>query len=102
MTKTPEAGKHTPGSCIAWRPVDQTMRGMVKGCKQDIAIRDTEKNLIYGVLYGGFEEASAAQNVFLAAPDLLEALEGVIRVADRQTVEFDAARKAIAKARVHS
>jgi hypothetical protein len=33
-----------------------------------------------------------------AAPDLLAALLGVLRVADRQTVEFDAARAAIAKA----
>ena len=33
-----------------------------------------------------------------AAPDLLEALKGVMRVADRATVEFDAARAAIAKA----
>jgi hypothetical protein len=33
-----------------------------------------------------------------AAPDLLEALLGVLRVADRATVEFDAARTAIAKA----
>lgn len=33
-----------------------------------------------------------------AAPDLLEALRGVLRVADRATDEFDAARAAIAKA----
>lgn len=33
-----------------------------------------------------------------AAPDLLAALEGVLRVADRQTTEFDAARAAILKA----
>lgn len=33
-----------------------------------------------------------------AAPDLLLALQGVLRVADRATVEFDAARAAIAKA----
>lgn len=31
--------------------------------------------------------------------DLLAALEGVVRVADRATVEFDAARAAIAKAK---
>ncbi|MGE8630408.1 hypothetical protein [Achromobacter denitrificans] len=34
-----------------------------------------------------------------AAPCLLAALEGVLRVADRATVEFDAARAAIAKAK---
>lgn len=33
-----------------------------------------------------------------AAPDLLAALLGVLRVADRKTDEFDAARAAIAKA----
>jgi hypothetical protein len=33
-----------------------------------------------------------------AAPDLLAALQGVVRVADRATDEFDAARAAIAKA----
>lgn len=34
----------------------------------------------------------------LVASTLLEALKGVLRVADRQTVEFDAARDAIALA----
>ena len=38
-------------------------------------------------------------NLIAAAPELLAALEGVLRVADRQTDEFDAARAAIAKAR---
>jgi hypothetical protein len=33
--------------------------------------------------------------------DLLAALKGVLLVADRQTVEFDAARAAIAKAEAH-
>ena len=46
------------------------------------------------------DEALMAANARLisAAPDLLEALRGVLRVADRATVEFDAARAAIAKA----
>lgn len=34
-----------------------------------------------------------------AAPDLLAALEAVVRVADRKTAEFDMARAAIARAR---
>lgn len=33
-----------------------------------------------------------------AAPDVLEALKAVMRVADRHTAEFDMARAAIAKA----
>lgn len=44
-----------------------------------------------------YEEADA--HLIAAAPDLLEALEAVVRVADRATVEFDMARAAIAKAR---
>lgn len=43
-----------------------------------------------------YEEADA--HLIAAAPELLEALKGVVRVADRATVEFDAARVAIAKA----
>lgn len=44
------------------------------------------------------EETEANAHLIAAAPDLLEALKGVLRVADRATVEFDAARAAIAKA----
>lgn len=38
------------------------------------------------------------KNLIIAAPDLLEALIAVVRVADRATDEFDMARAAIAKA----
>lgn len=38
-------------------------------------------------------------NVLRMAPELLIALEAVVSVADRSTVEFDMARAAIAKAR---
>ena len=41
----------------------------------------------------------ANARLIAAAPDLLQALEGVVRVADRATVEFDSARAAIAKAK---
>ena len=44
----------------------------------------------------GRMEANAA--LIAAAPDLLAALIGVVRIADRETNEFDAARAAIAKA----
>lgn len=47
------------------------------------------------------EEHKANARLIAAAPDLLEALIGVVRVADRATVEFDAARAAIAKATAH-
>lgn len=42
-------------------------------------------------------DLNAAQ-IIAAAPDMLEALKGVIAVADRKTDEFDRARAAIAKA----
>lgn len=44
----------------------------------------------------GRMEANAA--LIAAAPDLLAALIGVVRIADRKTDEFDAAHAAIAKA----
>ncbi|MGY6030692.1 hypothetical protein [Phytobacter sp. AG2a] len=44
----------------------------------------------------GHHQADA--NLIAAAPELLEALQAVVRVADRETVEFDMARAAIAKA----
>lgn len=43
-------------------------------------------------------ESEANARLIAAAPDLLEALRGVVRVADRKTDEFDAAHAAIAKA----
>ena len=43
-------------------------------------------------------QVEANARLIAAAPDLLEALQGVLRVADRATVEFDAARAAIANA----
>lgn len=44
------------------------------------------------------EEFNPASKIEKAAPDLLEALQAVVRVADRDTEEFDMARAAIAKA----
>lgn len=44
------------------------------------------------------QEAIHNANLIAAAPDLLEALIAVVRVADRATDEFDMARAAIAKA----
>ncbi|WP_428945264.1 hypothetical protein ACQK5W_04075 [Pantoea sp. FN060301] len=43
-----------------------------------------------------FQAANA--NLIAAAPELLEALQAVVRVADRATDEFDMARAAINKA----
>lgn len=43
--------------------------------------------------------SEANARLISAAPDMLAALEAVVRVADRKTVEFDAARAAISKAK---
>lgn len=43
-------------------------------------------------------ELLANAKLIAAAPELLEALQAVVSVADRATVEFDKARAAIAKA----
>lgn len=44
------------------------------------------------------ETWKANARLIAAAPELLAALQAVVRVADRSTVEFDLARDAIAKA----
>lgn len=51
-----------------------------------------------GPTEAGPEQQEANARLIAAAPDLLAALQGVLRVADRATDEFDAARAAIAKA----
>lgn len=51
----------------------------------------------YGVNSDGTDLFANAR-LIAAAPELLQALIDVVRVADRATVEFDAARAAIAKA----
>lgn len=48
--------------------------------------------------YTDLKTDNANANLIAAAPDLLEALQAVVRVADRQTDEFDMARAAISKA----
>lgn len=53
---------------------------------------------VYSEAFGDIEQEGANARLIAAAPDLLAALQGVLRVADRKTDEFDAARAAIAKA----
>lgn len=49
-------------------------------------------------VYGGQKTAEERARLIAAAPALLAALQGVIRVADRKTDEFDAAHAALALA----
>ena len=53
---------------------------------------------IYSDVAPDDKSIAADARLITAAPELLAALIGVVKVADRTTVEFDAARAAIAKA----
>lgn len=88
---------HTPGPW-ATKEGDRSRREMsliAKACDADFIIgyaiceaQNKEQR----------EEDLANARLIAAAPDLLSALQGVLRIADRKTAEFDAARAAIAKA----
>jgi len=83
--------KHTPGPWVA-----------THANGNDFIVKAGDIEVVAGCgCYGspymrGNPDADA--RLIAAAPDLLEALQGVLRVADRATDEFDAARAAIAKA----
>lgn len=74
---------HSPGP---WRVEEMETRTAIKSGARTVAYVQIARD--------DYENA----NLIVAAPDLLAALKGVLRVADRKTVEFDAARVAIAKA----
>lgn len=81
--------KHTPGP---W-----------KWTGQAVTVPSGQRLLVNGVSlplgnHADSEEADANARLIAAAPDLLEALKGVVAVADRKTDEFDRARAAIANA----
>lgn len=89
---------HTPGPWLAVRDPGHfhSLSTVVAG---DVA--KTNKRRRMQVEVGGWAspaEQEANTRLIAAAPDLLAALIGVVRVADRATDEFDAARAAIEKA----
>ena len=58
-----------------------------------------EYDIRVAVSYGeDWAQRQDRAQLIAAAPDMLAALIGVIKVADRATMEFDAAREAVAKA----
>lgn len=89
---SPKAGAptHTPGP---WEIAEQSeSHDMIQIETSDgYAVADVRNR-------NGFPQNLANARLIAAAPDLLAALIGVVRVAGRATVEFDAARAAIAKA----
>ena len=94
--------KFTPGPWSVQLPADDSARIRVV----DKRALDYANHRIADLQYWstsqerGPDRDGAIANAYLiaAAPELLDALKGVLRVADRATVEFDAARAAIAKA----
>ena len=81
---------HTPGP---WQAKEFTRHAQTTVISADgIVIAETTG---FGRLA---DDCIADARLIAAAPELLEALKCVVRVADRATDEFDAARAAIAKA----
>ena len=83
--------KHTPGPWVA-----------THADGNDLIVKSGDIEVVAGCGWRGPPymrgNPDADARLIAAAPDLLEALHGVLRVADRATDEFDAARAAIAKA----
>lgn len=79
--------KHTPGP---WKHDDTW--GLI------VATDGSEIAACHAGRTGSATETKANACLIASAPELLEALKGVLAVADRRTKEFDAARAAIAKA----
>ncbi len=84
--------KGTPGP---WHAVHNGLYFDIKPNDSPQNLADTQKNEHLGI-DAEIEKFNA--NLIAAAPDLLEALQGVIKVADRDTDEFNKAKAAIAKA----
>lgn len=84
--------KHTPGEWFTCRGVSSIYieARLRQGVVQEIAA--------CGPTEAGHEQQEANARLIAAAPELLEALQAVVAVADRATDEFDRARAAIAKA----
>lgn len=92
--------KHTPGPWTI-----QTVRTSSGICHKVGPFPWKEGLMNHACIYADYPGQGAAEaellanaNLIAAAPDLIEALRGVVAVADRKTIEFDRARAAIARA----
>lgn len=94
MSKNNKTPKHTPG------PWDCRDGGVIVGGPfKEWARGSAQSQVALVTLYDVYsDERDANARLIAAAPEMLEALKRVVAVADRRTVEFDAARSAIAKA----
>ena len=89
--------KHTPGP---WYPLPGRHNISIRYKTGDKDLPMINVASVRGQYSDGCPYGTSEGNarLILAAPELLEALQAVVRVADRATVEFDMARAAIAKA----
>lgn len=82
------ANKHTPMVVAAARAL----------CRRNSELCNVDFEDNWKLFGDGFLMDAQLALESAAAPELLEALQGVVRVADRDTMEFFAAHAAIAKA----
>lgn len=84
--------KHSPGTWVAEvnHIVARDKDGNLTRPNSIAVIPDTKRPIS--------PESEANARLIAAAPDLLAALKSVVAIADRNTVEFNAAKLAIAKA----
>jgi hypothetical protein len=90
------SAKHSPGNWMFER-YDETRFEINSDTPKWAAIATVTQNHL-GSREVGPVEAEANARLIAAAPDLLDALQAIVAIADRKTVEFDRARAAIAKA----
>lgn len=101
MTNHPNRSRHADAQASPgpWRTTDNNIAS--------IGIRAADGTAVCACRFQGPDgrtdhhsigTAKANARLIAAAPELLAALKAVVRIADRRTVEFDAARVAIARA----
>jgi len=86
------SAQHTPGPWVNHGRIQQP------GLPHSSVGARTLIARVYSEAFGDTEQEAANARLIAAAPDLLAALQAVVRVADRKTDEFDLAHAAIAKA----
>lgn len=93
---------HTPGPWLIIPGGDEWSQGRIATIEPKPETMISENYWTVAEVNNRRDEREANARLISAAPDLLEALEAVVSVADRATTEFDLARAAIAKARGES
>ena len=89
--------KHARGPWLRKEWATRDSDGAIETCGWQVV--DADGHLVTACcVEGASDEEEASLDLISAAPELLEALQAVVAVADRAADEFDRARAAIAKA----